>query len=67
MKISIDLISLLTSFVEYILKISFPSRSTDILVGLLRLRKCSEASFRPELKGGCSIVRELHVYLFYET
>ena len=34
----------------------------NILVGLLRLRKCSEESFRAELKGSCSIVRELHVY-----
>ncbi len=35
----------------------------DILIGLLRLRKCSEDTFRPELvKGQCSIVRELHVY-----
>ena len=34
----------------------------DILVGLLRLRKCSEDTFRPELKGGVSVVRELHVY-----
>lgn len=35
----------------------------DILIALLRLRKCSEAgTFRPELLGGCSIVRELHVY-----
>lgn len=36
----------------------------DILVGLLRLRKCSaEQTFRPELtKEQCSIVRELHVY-----
>lgn len=39
----------------------------DILVGLLRLRKCSqEGTFRPELKLGASvrssIVRELHVY-----
>ena len=33
----------------------------DILIGLLRLRKCSEDTFRPELKGRCSIVRELHV------
>lgn len=38
-------------------------------MGLLRLRKCSEeGTFRPELVrgddalGGCSIVRELHVY-----
>ena len=34
----------------------------DILIGLLRLRKCSKDTFRPELKGGVSIVRELHVY-----
>ena len=34
----------------------------DILIGLLRLRKCSPDTFRPELKGGVSIVRELHVY-----
>ena len=36
----------------------------DILIGLLRLRKCSEATtFRPELKAQqSSIVRELHVY-----
>ena len=35
----------------------------DILIGLLRLRKCSPGTtFRPELKGKVSIVRELHVY-----
>ena len=34
----------------------------DILIGLLRLRKCSDDTFRSELKGGVSIVRELHVY-----
>ena len=36
----------------------------DILVGLLRLRRVSgRASERqPELRGRCSIVRELHVY-----
>ena len=35
----------------------------DILVGLLRLRQCSPATFRPEMKDfRCSIVRELHVY-----
>ena len=34
----------------------------DILVGLLRLRKPSEDTFRPELRAGVSIVRELHVY-----
>ena len=38
------------------------STFADILVGLLRLRKCSPNTYRPELKGGCSIVRELHVY-----
>nr|XP_029505160.1 elongator complex protein 3 [Oncorhynchus nerka] len=30
--------------------------------GGLRLRLCFRQSFRPELKGGVSIVRELHVY-----
>jgi histone acetyltransferase (RNA polymerase elongator complex component) len=35
----------------------------DILIGLLRLRKPSGVSFRPEIKPGeASIVRELHVY-----
>lgn len=35
----------------------------DILIGLLRLRKCNpKTTFRSELKGRCSIVRELHVY-----
>eukprot|EP00271_Cylindrocystis_brebissonii_P010556 TRINITY_DN26767_c0_g1_i1.p1 TRINITY_DN26767_c0_g1~~TRINITY_DN26767_c0_g1_i1.p1 ORF type:complete len:568 (-),score=90.10 TRINITY_DN26767_c0_g1_i1:317-2020(-) len=35
----------------------------DILVGLLRLRKCGQRVTSPELQGGrCSIVRELHVY-----
>ncbi|ESO02834.1 hypothetical protein HELRODRAFT_81148, partial [Helobdella robusta] len=33
----------------------------DILIGLLRLRKCSN-TFRTELKESCSLVRELHVY-----
>lgn len=42
--------------------LSYEDPEQDILVGLLRLRKCSQDSFRPELKGGCSIVRELHVY-----
>lgn len=27
-----------------------------------RLRKCSELTYRTELLGGCSIIRELHVY-----
>ena len=35
----------------------------DILIGLLRLRKCSSTTFRPELTScPTSIVRELHVY-----
>ncbi|KAF2076164.1 hypothetical protein CYY_002517 [Polysphondylium violaceum] len=42
--------------------LSYEDPKQDILIGLLRLRKCSEASFRPELKENCSIVRELHVY-----
>ena len=48
---------------------SYEDPERDILIGLLRLRKCSdEGTFRPELvkkegdEGGCSIVRELHVY-----
>jgi len=42
--------------------LSYEDPKQDILIGLLRLRKCSETSFRPELKENCSIVRELHVY-----
>ncbi|KAJ3219905.1 Elongator subunit [Dinochytrium kinnereticum] len=44
--------------------LSYEDPKQDILIGLLRLRKCSEAAFRKELKdeGQCSIVRELHVY-----
>jgi elongator complex protein 3 len=42
--------------------LSFEDPAQDILIGLLRLRKCSELSFRPELGSNCSIVRELHVY-----
>jgi elongator complex protein 3 len=36
----------------------------DILVGLLRLRRCGRTakSTSPELRGRCSMVRELHVY-----
>lgn len=34
----------------------------DILVGLLRLRRCGRNVSCPELRGRCSIVRELHVY-----
>lgn len=51
--------------------LSYEDPKQDILIGLLRLRKCSALSFRPELKpthtpmeegGSVSIVRELHVY-----
>lgn len=42
--------------------LSYEDPKQDILIGLLRLRKCSAMTFRPELLGGCSIVRELHVY-----
>ncbi|KAJ8920895.1 hypothetical protein NQ315_015688 [Exocentrus adspersus] len=43
--------------------LSYEDPEQDILVGLLRLRKCSkETTYRPELLGGCSIIRELHVY-----
>lgn len=42
--------------------LSYEDPEQDILVGLLRLRKCSAESFRPELKDNASIVRELHVY-----
>ena len=42
--------------------LSYEDPDQDILVGLLRLRKPSEDVFRPELKNGVSIVRELHVY-----
>ncbi|KAJ1926979.1 Elongator subunit, partial [Linderina pennispora] len=43
--------------------LAYEDPDQDILVGLLRLRKCSAETFRPELlTGQCSIVRELHVY-----
>ncbi len=42
--------------------ISYEDPELDVLIGLLRLRKCSPQTFRPELKGRVSIVRELHVY-----
>ncbi|XP_061843401.2 elongator complex protein 3 [Nerophis lumbriciformis] len=42
--------------------LSYEDPQLDILIGLLRLRRCSPQSFRAELKGGVSIVRELHVY-----
>jgi elongator complex protein 3 len=42
--------------------LSYEDPQQDILIGLLRLRKISDETFRPELKVRCSIVRELHVY-----
>ncbi|XP_022124478.1 elongator complex protein 3 [Pieris rapae] len=49
--------------------LAYEDSDQDILVGLLRLRKCAKDTYRPELKPGpnanfkqCSIVRELHVY-----
>lgn len=42
--------------------LSYEDPEQDILIGLLRLRRCSEETFRFELVGGVSIVRELHVY-----
>ncbi|XP_064566149.1 elongator complex protein 3 [Zonotrichia leucophrys gambelii] len=42
--------------------LSYEDSERDILVGLLRLRRGSAAAFRPELRAGASVVRELHVY-----
>lgn len=43
--------------------LSYEDPKQDILVGLLRLRKCSDKTYRPELTGQqSSVVRELHVY-----
>lgn len=43
--------------------LSYEDPVSDILIGLLRLRKVSDAAFRPEMVScQCSIVRELHVY-----
>lgn len=43
--------------------LSYEDPQQDILIGLLRLRKCSPETFRPELtQCPTSIVRELHVY-----
>ncbi|XP_064267597.1 elongator complex protein 3 [Passer domesticus] len=42
--------------------LSYEDPERDILVGLLRLRRCSALAFRPELRAGASVVRELHVY-----
>lgn len=42
--------------------LSYEDPNQDILIGLLRLRKCSVAgTFKPELVNA-SMVRELHVY-----
>lgn len=42
--------------------LAYEDPKQDILIGLLRLRKCSPQSLRSELKERTSIVRELHVY-----
>ncbi len=42
--------------------LAYEDPQADLLVALLRLRKCAGSTFRPELKGRVSIVRELHVY-----
>jgi len=43
--------------------LSYEDPEQDILIGLVRLRKCSASTFRPELLvGQCSLIRELHVY-----
>lgn len=43
--------------------LSYEDIEQDILIGLLRLRKCSPGSFRPEfIEQNTSIIRELHVY-----
>ena len=43
--------------------LSYEDPVSDILIGLLRLRQVSSATFRPEMtQERCSIVRELHVY-----
>lgn len=43
--------------------LSYEDPQDDVLLGLLRLRRCSPAAFRPELTNEpSSIVRELHVY-----
>ncbi|PWW72711.1 histone acetyltransferase ELP3 [Tuber magnatum] len=43
--------------------LSYEDPKQDILIGLLRLRRCSDRTFRPELTSqSTSLVRELHVY-----
>ncbi|KAI5172327.1 elongator complex protein 3 [Nematocida sp. LUAm3] len=42
--------------------LAYEDTEQDILVGLLRLRKCGPNTYRSELAGSTSIIRELHVY-----
>jgi len=42
--------------------LAYEDPQQDILVGLLRLRKCSATTHRPEFSEQTSIIRELHVY-----
>mmetsp|Transcript_2016 Transcript_2016/g.3588 ORF Transcript_2016/g.3588 Transcript_2016/m.3588 type:complete len:546 (-) Transcript_2016:522-2159(-) len=43
--------------------LAYEDAKKDILVGLLRLRRCGDATYRPEMtEVPTSIVRELHVY-----
>jgi elongator complex protein 3 len=43
--------------------LSYEDPKQDVLIGLLRLRKCSPTTFREEMRAKqCSLVRELHVY-----
>ncbi|OAG31077.1 elongator complex protein 3 [Nematocida displodere] len=42
--------------------LAYEDTAKDILIGLLRLRQCGSNTFRPELAGKVSIIRELHVY-----
>ena len=43
--------------------LAYEDPKQDILIGLLRLRKCSDRAYRPELTAKpTSLVRELHVY-----
>ena len=43
--------------------LSYEDPHQDILIGLLRLRKCADKTYRPELAGQpTSLIRELHVY-----
>lgn len=43
--------------------LSYEDMEQDILIGLLRLRRCGDGTFRPEFtEQETSIIRELHVY-----